>query len=43
MLVQPEGDPGHDDEHAGRDVDCEQVVGELSLEHEDNLETAVLA
>ena len=29
--VQPEADPGHDDQHAARDVDCQQVVGELPL------------
>lgn len=32
--VQPEADPGHDDKHAAGDVDCQQVVGELSLEGE---------
>ena len=43
MLVQPEGDPGHDDEHAARDVDGDEIVGELSLEDELHLETAVLS
>ena len=32
--VQPEADPGHNDQHAAWDVDCQQVVGELSLEGE---------
>ena len=32
VLVQPEADPGHDDQHAARDVDGDQVVGELPLE-----------
>ena len=39
--VQPEGDPGHDDQHAAGDVDCQQVVGELSLEGKVNSQTAV--
>ena len=42
MLIQPEGDPGHDDEHAARDVDGDQVVGELPLEDQLHLEAAVL-
>ena len=40
-VVQPEGDPGDDDQHAGGNVDGEQVVRELALEDEDNLETTV--
>ena len=42
MLVQPEGDPGDDDQHAAGDVDGDEIVGELSLEDELHLETAVL-
>ena len=30
--VQPEGDPGDDDEHAAGHVDGQQIVGELALE-----------
>ena len=41
MVVQPEADPGHYDQHAGGDVDGEEVVGELPLEHQDHLEAAV--
>ena len=41
-VVQPERDPGDDDQHTGGNVDGEQVVGELPLEDENNLETAVL-
>ena len=29
-AVQPEGDPGHDDQHAGGNVDGQEVVGELT-------------
>ena len=42
LGVQPEVDPGHDDEHAGGHVDGEEVVGELPLEHQHHLEAAVL-
>ena len=41
--VQPEGDPGHDDEHAAGHVDGEQVVGELTLERQVNRQATVLA
>ena len=41
--VEPEADPGHDDEHAAGHVDCQQVVGELPLEGEVHREAAVLA
>ena len=41
--VQPEADPGDDDEHAAGDVDRDQVVGELPLEDQLHLEAAVLA
>ena len=30
--------PRNDDKHAGGDVDCEEVVGELSLEHHQDLQ-----
>ena len=36
LGVQPEVDPGHDDEHAAGHVDGDEVVGELSLEHQVN-------
>ena len=42
LGVQPEVDPGHDDEHAARHVDRDQVVGELSLEHQVHRQAAVL-
>ena len=42
VLVQPEGDPGHDDQHTAGDVDGDEIVGELPLEDELHLETAVL-
>ena len=43
VLVQPEADPGDDDEHAAGDVDRQQVVGELPLKGEVHGEAAVLA
>ena len=30
LRVQPEVDPGHDDQHTAGDIDGDQVVGELS-------------
>ena len=33
VLVQPEGDPGDDDEHAAGHVDGDKVVGKFSLEY----------
>ena len=41
--VQPEGDPGHDDEHAARDVDGDEIVGELALEHKVNGQATVFS
>ena len=32
--VQPEGDPGHDDQHTAGNVDCQQVVRELPFKGE---------
>ena len=32
LGVNPEGEPGDDDEHAGGHVDGEHVVGELPLQ-----------
>ncbi len=43
VLVQPEGHPGDDDQHAARHVDGDQVVRELALEDELHLQAAVLA
>ena len=40
-VIKPEADPGHDDQHAGGDIDGEEVVGELPLEHQHHLEAAV--
>lgn len=42
-LVQPERHPRHDDQHAARDVDLDQVVTELALEQQVHLQAAVLA
>ncbi len=41
--VNPEAEPGHDDEHAGGNIDSEQVVRELSLQGQLHLQAAVLA
>ncbi len=43
VLVEPEGDPGDDDQHAARHVDGDQVVGELALEDQLHLQAAVLS
>ena len=43
LGVEPEVDPGHDDEHAAGHVDGDEVVGELALEHKVHREAAVLA
>ena len=42
VLVQPEGDPGDNDQHAAGDVDGDEIVGELPLEDQLHLEAAVL-
>jgi hypothetical protein len=41
--VNPEAEPRHNDEHAGGNIDGEQVVGELSLQGQLHLQAAVLA
>lgn len=41
ILIQPEGHPGHDDQHAARNVVLDQVVGELPLEDEVNPQATV--
>ena len=43
LGVNPEGEPGDNDEHAGGDVDGEHVVGELPLQGQLHQQTAVLA
>ena len=43
LWIEPEVDPGHDDQHAARDVDGDQVVGKLSLEYQVNRQAGVLA
>lgn len=40
-LIQPEGDPRNDHQHAARNVDLDQVVRELSLEQQVYFQTAV--
>ena len=42
LGVEPEVDPGHDDQHAAGHVDGDEVVRELALEHEVHREAAVL-
>ena len=43
MRVEPETDPGDDDQHAAGHVDGDEIVGELSLEDQVDRETAVFA
>ena len=43
VRIEPEADPGDDDQHAARHVYGDQVVGELPLENEVHRETAVFA
>lgn len=40
-LIQPEGHPRDDDQHAAWNVDLDKVVTELSLEKQVNLEATV--
>ena len=42
LGVNPEGEPGDDDEHAGGDVDGEHVVRELPLQGQLHQQAAVL-
>lgn len=37
FRLDPEGDPGHDDDQSGRDVRVEQVIAESPAQIEDNL------
>ena len=43
VWIKPEANPWHDDEHAARDVDGEQVIGKLTLKCQVDGEAAVLA
>ena len=42
LRINPEGEPGDDDEHAGGDVDGEHVVRELPLQRQLHQQAAVL-
>ena len=42
FIVQPEGEPGDDHDHEARDVDGDDVEGELTGEHEVHPEAGVL-
>ena len=42
-MVQPEGHPGHADDHEGGHVDGDDVVGDLPLEFQINTQAAVFA
>lgn len=42
-LVQPEGHPRDDDQHAARNVDLDQVVRELAFEQQVDLQATVFA
>ena len=41
LVVQPEGEPGDEDDHEAGDVDGEDVEGELPGEHQVHLQAAV--
>jgi hypothetical protein len=41
--INPEAEPGYNDQHAGGDIDGEQVVGELSLQGQLHLQATVLS
>ena len=43
LRLDPERDPGHDDDEAGGDVGVEEVVAEATLEHEHHLQAGELA
>ena len=43
LGVEPEVDPGDDDEHTAGDIDCDEVVRELTLEHKINRKAAVFS
>ena len=42
-LIILKTDPGYNDKHAARDVDGDEVVGELTLEHQVHRQAAVLS
>ena len=42
LGVNPEGEPGDNDEHTGGDVDGEHVVRELTLQRQLHQQAAVL-
>ena len=42
-MVQPEGHPGHADDHEGGHVDGDDVVGDLPLEFQINTQAAVFS
>ena len=41
VRIQPEADPGHDDQHATGYVDSQQIVRELALERQVHSQTTV--
>lgn len=41
VLVQPEGDPRHGDQHERWNVQLQQIVGELPFEFDDGSETGI--
>ena len=43
LRLDPETDPGHDDDQTGGDVGVEQVVAQPSLEHEHHLQACEVA
>ena len=43
LWLDPEWDPGHDDDQTGGDVRVEEVVAQATLEHEHHLQAGELA
>ena len=43
LRLDPETDPGHDDDQTGGDVGVEQVVAQPPLEHKHHLQTGEVA
>lgn len=41
MEVNPERDPGDDDDHGGRNVELDEVVAELTLQEQLHSQTSV--
>ena len=43
FVIEPEWHPGDHDDHEGRDVDGDDVIGQLTLERHVDRQTTVIA